>query len=224
VTEVSEAVSATAVVFDLDGLLVDSEPVWYEVEYAAVERLGGQWSHEHQAACVGGTMDRSCAYIIELTGADIAVDELGAQLFDAMVQRFRDGLPLQPGALELLDKVAAAGVDVGLVTSSYRVLVDVALDTLGRDRFAVVVTGDEITHGKPHPEPFTTACAALGADPGRVVVLEDAMNGVLSAEAAGCVVVAVPSVAPIPATPRRPVVDSLLDIDVDWLLALPQHR
>lgn len=108
-----------------------------------------------------------------------------------------------------------------MVSSSYRVLIDAALDRLGRDRFPVSVAGDEIAHGKPHPEPYLTACARLSTDPRECVVLEDASSGVASAEAAGCVVVAVPSVAPIEATPTRPVVERLADIDVDWLLSLP---
>jgi HAD superfamily hydrolase (TIGR01509 family) len=213
--------SARAVLFDLDGLLVDSEPVWFEVEAAAVVRLGGSWAAEHQAAVIGGTMDASCRYMIEHTGADITVDELSDQLIGEMVRRFRDALPVHAGALELVDAVRAAGVSTGLVSSSYRVLVDAALDRLGRDRFDVTVAGDEVASGKPDPEPYRTACDRLGVSPQTTVVLEDAASGVAAAEAAGCVVVAVPSVAPIDATPRRAVVRRLTDIDLDWLLSRP---
>ena len=92
---------------------------------------------------------------------------------------------------------------------------------MGTERFDVAVVGDEITRGKPHPEPYLTACEKLSVDPAACVALEDAVSGVQSAEAAGCVVVAVPSVAPIEARPTRPVFSSLTEIDVDWLLALP---
>ena len=115
----------------------------------------------------------------------------------------------------------AAGVPTGLVSSSYRVLVDAALDVVGADRFDVSVAGDEIARGKPDPMPYLLACERLGVKPDRCVVLEDAANGVASAEAAGCMVVAVPSVTPIRAVPRRHVVPALTDIRVDWLLALP---
>jgi len=205
----------------MDGLLIDSEPVWYEVESEVVSRLGGSWSHENQAACIGGTLDASCRYILDVTGSSVSVDELTAMLLEGMVAHFHAGLPLHAGALELVDAVRARGVRTALVSSSYRVLVDAALDRIGADRFDVSVVGDEITHGKPHPEPYLTACQKLSVDPASCVALEDAASGVRSAESAGCVVVAVPSVAPIEPTPTRPVVSSLTDIDVDWLLGLP---
>jgi HAD superfamily hydrolase (TIGR01509 family) len=213
--------TAAAVLFDLDGLLVDSEPVWYDVEAAAVAELGGVWGHEHQAACIGGTLDASCRYMIELAGADVSVEELTDRLLAEMVRRFRSSLPIHEGALALVDAVRAAGVPTGLVSSSYRVLVDAALDVLGRERFDVSVAGDEIEHGKPDPTPYLTACKRLGVAPARCVVLEDAANGVASAEAAGCVVVAVPSVAPMAAAPGRYLVSALTDVDVGWLLEMP---
>jgi HAD superfamily hydrolase (TIGR01509 family) len=207
-----------AVLFDMDGLLVDSEPVWYDVESAAVARLGGLWTPADQAACIGGTMAASCRYIIERTQASVSVDALSKEMIDEMVARFRSDLPLHAGALELLDALQERGVPIGLVTSSYRRLVDAALDSLGADRFDVTVAGDEVTHGKPDPEPYLTACERLGVEPSRTVVLEDAENGVIAAEAAGCVVVAVPSVAPIDPAPRRHIVTSLTT--PGWLLGL----
>jgi HAD superfamily hydrolase (TIGR01509 family) len=213
--------TAAAVLFDMDGLLVDSEPVWYAVEAAVVERLGGMWAPEHQAALIGGTLEAGCRYMIEHTGADITVSALSDQLIEEMVRHFRADLPVHAGALDLVDAVRAAGVPTGLVSSSYRVLVDAALDRLGRHRFDVTVAGDEVVRGKPDPEPYRTACERLGVAPGATVVLEDAASGVAAAEAAGCVVVAVPSVAPIAAAPRRAVVRRLLDIELDWLLTRP---
>jgi HAD superfamily hydrolase (TIGR01509 family) len=212
--------TAAAVLFDMDGLLVDSEPVWYDVEAAAIERLGGMWAPHHQQALVGGTIDASCRYMIELTGASCRPDELADELIAAMVRRFHAAIPLHEGALELVDAVRAEGVFTGLVSSSYRVLIDAALDWLGPDRFDVSVAGDEVARGKPDPEPYRTACERLGVATSAVVVLEDALSGVRSAEAAGCAVVAVPSVAPIDAAPRRAVVRRLADIDVQWLLSL----
>jgi HAD superfamily hydrolase (TIGR01509 family) len=207
-----------AVLFDMDGLLVDSEPVWFEVECAVVARLGGRWTHADQEACLGGTMAASARYIIERTGASVSPDELSDEMVAEMVTRFRRELPLHAGAVELLDALAERGVRLGLVSSSYRSLIDAALDGLGADRFDVTVAGDEVAHGKPDPEPYRTACDRLGVDPARTVVLEDAVTGVRSAEAAGCVVVVVPSVSPIEPGPRRHVVDSLAAIDPDWLL------
>ena len=213
--------TAAAVLFDLDGLLIDSEPVWYDVESAAVAELGGVWGHEHQAACIGGTLDASCRYMLDLTGSQVSVEELSDRLLAEMVRRFRAALPLHDGALQLVDAVRAAGVKTGLVSSSYRVLMDAALDVLGTDRFDVSVAGDEIERGKPDPMPYLVACEQLGVAPAQCVALEDAANGVASAEAAGCVVVAVPSIAAIAAAPGRFLVRSLTDVDVAWLLELP---
>jgi HAD superfamily hydrolase (TIGR01509 family) len=212
---------AAAVLFDLDGLLVDSEPVWYAAEAEVVAQLGGEWNHEHQAALVGGTLDAGCRYMLELTGSDVSVEELRDRLLDRMVTHFRGDLPVHAGALELVDSVRDRGVPTGLVSSSYRLLVDAALDRLGAERFDVTVAGDEVAAGKPQPDPYLLACRELAVAPGRTVVLEDADAGVRSAEAAGCTVVAIPSVRPIVATPTRPVLTSLNQIDPDWLLALP---
>jgi HAD superfamily hydrolase (TIGR01509 family) len=129
-------------------------------------------------------------------------------------------LVVHEGALELVDAVRARGGRTALVTSSYRVLVDAVLAELGRHRFDAVITGDEVTRGKPDPEPYLTACERLGVEPRHAVVVEDALNGVVAAETAGCAVVVVPSVAPIEPAPQRYVVDRLDRIDPDWLLSL----
>ncbi len=212
--------TAAAVLFDLDGLLIDSEPLWYQVEYDVVTRLGGVWGPKDQEACIGGTMAASARYMVEVAGANGTVDAISEELIDEMVMRFRAELPVHDGAVELVDAVRRRGTPVGLVSSSYRRLINAALDRLGHDCFEVTVAGDETARGKPHPEPYLTACERLGVDPRRTVVLEDAINGVSSAEAAGCVVVVVPSVAPIAATPSRHVVDALANVDAGWLLGL----
>jgi HAD superfamily hydrolase (TIGR01509 family) len=217
---VSSATGAAAVLFDLDGLLVDSEPVWYEVESAAVERLGGVWTRADQEACLGGTMAASARYMFDQTGHTGSVAEFSAGLTAEMVERFRRDLPVQPGAIGLLDALRQRAVPIGLVSSSYRSLIDAALEGLGTDRFAVTVAGDEVTRGKPDPEPYLTACRLLGVEPARTIVLEDATNGIVAAEAAGCTVVVVPSISPITAGPRRHVVSSLTEIDPEWLLGL----
>jgi HAD superfamily hydrolase (TIGR01509 family) len=212
--------SAAAVLFDMDGILVDSEPVWYEIEGGLVERLGGTWGRQHQARCIGGTVDATCRYIAELTGTELTVEEIQAEVMLGMAEHFRTTLPVIPGAVELVDAVRARGARTALVTSSYRVLVDAALDKLGAHRFDVTVSGDEVRRGKPHPEPYRTACELLGVTAADAVVVEDATNGVLSAEAAGCAVVVVPSVAPVAPGEHRHFADSVAAVDPDWLLSL----
>ncbi|HET7408466.1 MAG TPA: HAD family phosphatase [Mycobacteriales bacterium] len=217
---------AAAVLFDMDGLLVDSEPLWTVAEEELAAEFGGVWSEQIKAAIVGTRLDVSVPAILEWYAVPPTPDRVewaASFLLRRMVELFESELPLAPGAVTLLDALGARRVPVGLVSSSYRVLVEAALGQLGRERFAVTLAGDEVGHGKPHPEPYLTACAALGVDPAGCVVLEDAPSGIAAAEAAGCIAVAVPSVAAIVATPRRPVVESLADIDPDWLLSLPDH-
>ena len=210
-----------AVLFDLDGVLVDSEPIWFDVETRLVEGMGGTWGPEHQARCIGGTVDGFCRYVLELTGADRTAADLEAEVLHIMAARFTEALTVHEGALELVDAVRERGARTALVTSSYRALVDPALRWLGAHRFDAVVTGDEVNRGKPDPEPYLTACAALDLRPEAVVVVEDSSSGVASAQAAGCTVVVVPGMSPVPSAPGRHLVAAMADIDVDWLLALP---
>jgi len=210
-----------AVLFDMDGVLIDSEPIWYAVEGRLVERLGGQWGREHQARCIGGTVDATCRYIVELTGTSWTPAEVQeAVMTDMVAACSSDELAVHEGALELVEAVRALGARTALVTSSFRVIVDAVLAKLGSHRFDAVIAGDEVTRGKPDPEPYALACERLDVPPKSAVVIEDALNGVRSAEAAGCPVVAVPSVAPIEPGPGRVVVDRITDIDPPWLLSL----
>lgn len=206
----------------MDGLLVDSEPLWTVAETELAARLGGVWDDDVKAACVGHRLDAAVPIILRYYDVEPlppVVDEAIAFLQRRMVEQFETALPLHAGGLELLDELRSRGVATALVSSSWRALVDAALRVVG-PRFEVTLAGDEVTHAKPHPEPYLTACARLGVAADRAVVLEDAMSGVLSAEAAGCPVVAVPFVAPIDPQPGRWVVDALTDIDADWLLNL----
>jgi len=212
-----------AVLFDLDGVLIDSEPIWFRVEQRLMAELGGRWGHEDQAACLGGTLPRTAAYLLELSGSRLPMEEVQRRLVDGMLTEVRAELPWRPGAQQLLDRLAGAGVPLGLVTSSYRVLVDAVLETMGGDRFTVSVAGDEVRRPKPDPEPYRTAVRRLGVRPSGCVVFEDSPPGVASAEAAGCICVGVPSVVPLDPTPTRPVLATLAEVDLGWLAALPDR-
>ncbi|GLW23199.1 MULTISPECIES: HAD family hydrolase [Microbispora] len=209
-----------AVLFDMDGLLVDTEGVWFEVETEVVTRLGGTWGPEHQEQLVGGSWDRTVRYMLELTRADVDPMLVGQWLIDGMESRLSADVTPMPGALDLLRGLADHGVRTALVTSSLRIIADAVLKAVGREHFEVIVTADDVTCTKPHPEPYLTAAGLLSVDPGRCVALEDSPNGVASATAAGCRVVAVPGVLPIAQAPGRVVMPSLLDVDVDFLRAL----
>jgi HAD superfamily hydrolase (TIGR01509 family) len=204
----------------MDGLLVDSERLWLEVEYDVAARLGVQWGPRHQAALVGGSLERTVAYLLDLSGPVAEPGEVGAWLLDGMAELLSAHVPLMPGAKELLGQVQAAGLPAALVTSTPRRIVEHALAGIGREFFTLTVAGDEVTRTKPAPDPYLTAARLLEVDPARCVVLEDSPTGIAAAEAAGCVAVAVPSVVPVPPAPGRTVVASLTEIDLPRLRRL----
>ena len=213
-----------AVLWDMDGLLVDSEPLWTQAEIALATELGGTWSDQLKAAIAGTRLDVAVPAILEHYGCptDTAtVAWASGYLLDRMVALYAENPPLLDGVAPLLAAVSEGGVAQALVSSSYRVLVDAVL-AHGYGPFAVTLSGDEVRHGKPHPEPYLTAAAALGVDPADCVVLEDSSAGVLAGEGAGCAVVAVPSVpgVSIIETPRTQVRRSLTEVDLPLLQAL----
>jgi HAD superfamily hydrolase (TIGR01509 family) len=207
-----------AALFDLDGLLVDSEPLWFEVECAVMARLGGPWGPADQAALIGGSLDRTVTYLLARAAqsARASPQEVARWLLDGMTGlMLARGLPVKPGARELLAEVAGAGIPHALVTSSARQIMQAALAATGM-KFPVTVCGEDVRRTKPDPEPYLLAAARLGVPPGRCVVLEDSPSGAAAARAAGCPVIAVPSV-PIPATPGIVTVKSLAVVDVAML-------
>ena len=206
-----------AVFFDMDGLLVDTEPLWYEVERSIVTDLGGDWSQADSALLVGGSLDRTIAHILSVTGPVAEPSWVEDRLLGGMTERLRAGVPLQPGAKRLIGELTDAGVPLALVTSSQRQHMDAVLAMVGPGTFDATVCAADVTQVKPHPEPYLTASARLGVDPAHCVVLEDSLNGTLAGEAAGCAVVTVPSIAPVPDGPRRTVVASLTDVDLRFL-------
>ena len=215
-----------AALFDMDGLLVDSEPIWTIAESELAARHGGVWDAEIKARCIGTALPDAVPMMLDYFGvvdpSPAVVDEAQRWLLARMVELFARAVPVQPGALELVDGLRAAGVPLALVSSSYRVLVDAVLTGIGTDRFDFTLAGDEVSRTKPDPEPYLTAAAALGVDPAACVVFEDAPSGIASAEAAGCLAIGIPGHAPLVATPDRPIFASLADVDLDWLLVLPR--
>jgi HAD superfamily hydrolase (TIGR01509 family) len=212
--------SLRAVLFDMDGLLVDSEPVWSVAETEIMEWLRGPWNLDVKAMLVGRRVDEACRVLVELAGSSVPPEEVQDRLVARMCELFRAHLPVLPGAAELVDACRAAGLRTALVSSSYRALVDAALESFGAHRFDVTIGGDEVERAKPAPEPYERAAAALGAHPGDCVVVEDSLAGIQSGEAAGCAVVAVPNVVDVPSVPGRLVVRSLTEVSVDRLAAL----
>lgn len=205
-----------AVLVDMDGLLVDSEPLWTVAEEELALELGGVWSAELKAAVMGTRLDVAVPAILRWYDREPtaeAVAYASGFLLERMVAHYSASVPVRPGALDLLEELHVAGIPTALVSSSFRVLVDAVLATLGASRFATSVAGDEVGRGKPDPEPYLTACTRLGVAPQQCVVLEDSEAGLRSGEAAGCAVIGVPDTAPLARRPGRVIVHSLLDVD-----------
>ena len=206
-----------AVLFDMDGLLVDTEPLWLETETAVMARLGAPWTPQDQQALLGGSMERTVSYLLGRATRPVPPQTVARWMLDGMLDRARDGrVVVRPGARELVAEVAAAGLPYALVTSSQRRFADAVLAATGMT-FPVIVCGEDVTATKPDPEPYLLAAKLLDADPARCVVLEDSPNGVASAAAAGCRVLAIPSLLPIPPAPGRVVVGSLREVTLATL-------
>jgi HAD superfamily hydrolase (TIGR01509 family) len=204
-----------AVLFDMDGLLIDSEPLWLEAETAIMARLGASWTEKDQAALLGGSLKRTVRYLLAKATRPAPPELVGDWLMSDITERVRrDGVPVRPGARELLASVRRAGLPHALVTSSEHDFMEAVLASTGM-RFDVLVCAEDVTATKPDPEPYLLAAKLVGMPPGDCFALEDSPNGVASAEAAGCQVFAVPSLAPIPPAPGRTVVPSLLDLTAD---------
>lgn len=182
--------------------------------------LGHRLDEAWRDVVVGGPMTRSAGYLIDATGADITLGELTVLLNDRFERRISRGVPLMPGAARLLAELARHEIPTALVSASHRRIIDQVLESVGRHHFALTVAGDEVSRTKPHPEPYLTAASGFGAEPERCAVIEDTATGVAAAEAAGCRVVAVPSVAPIAPAYGRMVVRSLEEVDLACLRGL----
>ena len=150
-----------AVLWDLDGTLVDTEPYWIECEYELVEAHGGTWSEEHAHAIVGSDLRESARYIREHGDVDLPIDEIVNQLLDGVIARVRRNVPWRPGARDLLAQLRTEKVPCALVTMSWRRLADAVVGELPRGSFAATIVGDEVRRGKPHPEPYLAAARAL---------------------------------------------------------------
>ena len=187
-----------AVLFDMDGTIVDTEPYWIDSEFEVVEMHGGSWSMDHAKSVVGFDLLDAARYIAHHGGIDVAPHDIVEMLLDRVVARLREAVPWRPGARELLAAVVDAGIPTALVTMSWRRFADEVVTCLPPGSFTESVVGDEVSMGKPHPEPYLLAAAKLGVDPARCVAIEDSPTGVRSAVAAGCRVIAVPHVVPVP--------------------------
>ncbi|MFI0526089.1 MAG: HAD family hydrolase, partial [Ilumatobacteraceae bacterium] len=202
-----------AVLWDMDGTIVDTEPYWIECEYELVAEFGGQWDQEKAHSLVGNDLRVSAAIIRDRGGVDLPIDDIVNRLLDGVIARVQRKVPWRPGARETLAELRKAGIPCALVTMSWARFADAVVKALPPGSFDVVITGDEVTHGKPHPEPYLKAASRLGVRAKHCVAIEDSPTGVRSAVAAGCRTFAVPNVVDIPNGRGYTVVRSLRELD-----------
>ncbi len=199
----------SAVFFDMDGLLVDSEPLWLVSETQMMAEYGYQWLESDQAACLGGPLDRVGNYMSGLIGGKRDGNSLTLEIMDRMVDRFKGDLPFMPGAIELINDLRTHQVELTLVSASPRTLVDAVLAKFEVNPFVRSISSNDVKVSKPDPEGYLLAATSGGHDISNSLVLEDSLTGVTAAKASGAWVLAVPHLVPIEKIGRVDVTDSL---------------
>ena len=206
-----------AVLFDMDGTLVDSEKLWDISMHELYARLGGVLTPEVRESTVGGSAESVMATVYADLGLDpdpAAMAESADWLHERTGELFEAGLPWLPGARELLDELLADGVPMALVTNTRRGLTEQALKSIGRHYFSASVCGDEVRNAKPAPDIYARAAELLGFSPVQCLAIEDSVTGTAAAESAGCPVLVVPNDVEVPIGRRRAHLSSLDGVGV----------
>lgn len=209
-----------AILFDMDGTLIDSEPIWFATEVAILAEYGFELGPEHALQVLGQANEVVVEYLLRISGIPLTPDQLNARIDEAMATRLSAGIELIPGAKELLTEVAAAGIPAALVSASTRRVVDACLGSIGAHYFRFTVSGDDVTHAKPNPEPYLTAARLLGVAAADCAVIEDSPGGTASAAAAGCRVISIPHGAPVAPHPLVTFATSLDTVTLERLRGL----
>lgn len=209
-----------AVLWDMDGTLVDTEPSWFAAERTIVAEAGGSWSEAQAKALVGSDLLASAAVIRRDGPVDLEPEVIVERMLDHVAADVTRRVPWRPGARELLFELVDLGVPCALVTMSWARLARAVVEALPPGTFTAVVTGDDVSHGKPHPEPYLAAARRLGVEPSECLAIEDSPTGVASSTAAGVPTVAVPLVVPVPPGPGLVVVPTLDGVDARRLADL----
>jgi HAD superfamily hydrolase (TIGR01509 family) len=211
----------TAVLFDMDGTLIDSEPVWFDTEVRLLAEYGFDLGPEHWGHVLGQPNEVSCKYLVGVSGIPLTWQELNTRIEAAMVDQLSQGFELLPGVKELLVELQSVGMPTALVSASSRQIVDACIGAIGAHFFRHTVSGDDVERSKPDPQPYLRAAELLGVDPADCVVIEDSRIGITAGSAAGCRVLAVPhATVVVPDLPRVTKAASLDGVNLAYLSAL----
>ena len=198
-----------AVFFDMDGLLVDSEPEWLKSESEITAAYGYQWTSQDQVACLGGPLSRVGQYMHDKCNQAETPDFFTNKLVDVQSERMRSHTPFMPGAYELVQDLQRNGVKTGLVSASPRIIVDAVLDNVGAELFPFSISSDDVERTKPHPDAYLKAAQITNSAIGSCLVFEDSLTGVGAATSSGAWLVAVPHLVHVDESERVRVIKSL---------------
>ncbi|HET7067838.1 MAG TPA: HAD family phosphatase [Nocardioides sp.] len=201
--------SYAAVLWDMDGTLVDTEPYWTVAEMALAERYGATWTLAQSLEVVGFDLIDAARLMREQMGIDRTPAQIVEEMLDSVIEQVEQEVPWRQGSRELLASLREAGVPCALVTMSWTRFVKPILERLPEGTFATVVTGDTVDRGKPHPEPYLTAARRLNVLAGDCLAIEDSDTGATSAASAGCTVLCAPLHVAVPSGPGRVFTESL---------------
>jgi HAD superfamily hydrolase (TIGR01509 family) len=198
-----------AVFFDMDGLMVDSEPEWFLSEIEVTKPFGYTWLEADQIACLGGPLSKVGQYMFDKCGQQKSPQYFTQTLIDTQVARMRGNTPTMPGALELVKELQSHGVRTALVSASPRNIVNAVLDNLGHDLFPFSMSADDVTRTKPDPEGYLKAAAMSGSEISNCLIFEDSLTGMNAAIASGAYLIGVPHLVSIDESERVRVIKSL---------------
>lgn len=213
-----------AVLWDMDGTLIDSEHYWMRAEIDLAKQAGGSWSEADGLGLVGMSLYDSSRIINEKLGLTQGIDDTIEQLTDLVQQSLRSSIPWRPGALQLLKALRERGIKTALVTMSMHRMAQTVAQSIGFDAFDLVLGGDDVRFGKPHPEPYLKAAELLGVPIDRCIALEDSLSGLTSAEASGAVAIGVPNLVTLPSKPERIIWPTLVNVTPDDFGRLLQEK
>ena len=209
-----------AVFFDMDGLMVDSEPEWFLSEMEVTKPFGYSWLEEDQIACLGGPLSKVGQYMFDKCGQKESPEYFTQTLIDTQVARMRGNTPTMPGAVELVRELQTYGIKTALVSASPRNIVDAVLDNLGHDLFPFSISADDVTRTKPDPEAYLKAAEMIGSEITNCLIFEDSLTGMKAAVASGAYLIGVPHLVSIEESARVRVIKSLQQLSYSKLQEL----
>jgi len=201
-----------AVFFDMDGLMVDSEPEWLQSEIDVTAPFGYTWLEEDQIACLGGPLSRVGQYMYDKCAQQQSPEFFTQSLIDTQAAKMRGNTPTMPGAVELVRELQSHGIKTALVSASPRNIVDAVLDNLGHDLFPFSISSDDVVNTKPHPDAYLKAANISQSDIANCLVFEDSLTGMKAATSSGAYLIAVPHLVTIDESARVRVIKSLAQL------------